>query len=356
MKSSSLGATFGVGASLSFALRALFIKLSGNTVSLWQLLFLQAILGLPVLWLLTRSIRMSIRPAAGQAYNYAGRLVFGIANTLLLFLVLLLAPAGIATLLGCTAPLFLAMLAPWMLRERTTVRALSLVVLAFLGIAVAASGATSTLTLTSLAVGLGAGLAGAFAQVYSRRLALVEEPSLRIVFWLNVATAVCGAAGVTKEHGWSLNHNEYVAGFVIALCSVGGQALTALAYSKGSALLVNAMSYLTLPMTALMALGALDEHQSIQSWLGMTATVASIAGLVWSEQRTLRAAHRKSGEPSSGQVREEETALQDALGAEAQPLFDVVQHTPDARETRWLEGLQSTPATAPKVVAQPCRN
>ena len=74
--------------------------------------------------------------------------------------------------------------------------------------------------------------AGALAQVYSRRLALVEEPSLRIVFWLNVATAVVGAIGVTAQHGWSLNTSEYVDGFVIALCSVGGQAITAFAYAR----------------------------------------------------------------------------------------------------------------------------
>jgi drug/metabolite transporter (DMT)-like permease len=334
-----------VGASLSFALRALFIKLSGNNVSLWQLLFLQAVLGLPVLWLLAQSMRMSVKPSAGQAYAYAGRLVFGIANTLLLFLVLLLAPAGIATLLGCTAPLFLAMLAPVMLKERSSALMLVLVGLAFGGISIAASGATHAMTYAALAVGLGAGLAGAFAQVYSRRLALVEEPSLRIVFWLNVATAVVGAIGVTCEHGWSLNAAEYVAGFVIALCSVGGQALTSLAYSRGSALMVNAMSYLTLPFTAVLAWVGLNEQQSLEGWLGMAVTVAATSGLVFAEQRALRKLHRSDGaQPTAAQVREEEAALQEALGAEAQPLIDVHQVL-SITEQHWL-GEHKTVAPA----------
>ncbi len=104
-------------------------------------------------------------------------------------------PLGDAILFQYSNPLFVAMLAPWMMSERTSARHWMLVLLAFLGLAlvVGAHGALNT----AIAIALFGSVGNALAYISVKQLTRTEHP-LTILFWF---PAVCVPATLIYAFG-----------------------------------------------------------------------------------------------------------------------------------------------------------
>ena len=96
---------------LAFATRSVVAKAGPVQMPLALLLLMQSALSLPLLWGIAKFQRISLRPANVPLGTYAWRVFWGIATTVMLFAALKLMPAALASTLGYSAPLFLAMLA-----------------------------------------------------------------------------------------------------------------------------------------------------------------------------------------------------------------------------------------------------
>jgi drug/metabolite transporter (DMT)-like permease len=101
-------------------------------------------------------------------------------------------PLGDAVLLQYTHPIFVALLAPWLLRERTSARHWWIVLVAFLGVALVV-GPTGELRGVTF-VGLSGALSSGFAYIAIRHLAATEHP-LTIMVWFPLLTIPGGLLG-----------------------------------------------------------------------------------------------------------------------------------------------------------------
>lgn len=304
-----------------FALRAVVSKASSVGLPLAPLLMLQSVLCLPFLLTMARSQKVSLAPSKGMARSYVIRVFWGGVNTLLLFFCLQKLPASLATALGYTAPLFVALLAPWLLKEQSNLAICVLTGLGFVGVGLNALPYLGSVSIVFLGVGLLSGFVNAMMQISVRKLAARGEPGLRGVFWMHATTAVAALATCIAQGSWSITTGEVLSCLCIAGLSCLAQLSSAAAYARGSALPVNALSFLTLPMTVVMAVVLLHEHITVTVVVGMAITLPASFALVWLEQRRLKLAHSHSDSAlTMAELQEEHAQIQFALSAGPVPL------------------------------------
>lgn len=309
-------------AALAYALRAIVTKASPGHLPLEMVLALQSAFLVPILGLMARRQKVSLAFSPKHVRPYAMRIVFGVLNIFVLYYTLRHLPAGLASTLGYSAPLFTALLAPLVLGEASTTVALLLTFVGFAGVGLNALPYLHDVSVALVGLGLLGGFFGAMLQVYLRKLALVGEPALRGVFWMHAITGVGAVAYCAFKGELHFTLPEMLGTFVLALLTCGGQLGSALAYQRGKAITVNALSFMTLPMTVLLAVVLLHEHVSSMALAGIALTLPACFGLVWHEQSRVKALHDQTDhELTLEEVREEHVALQNAVGAELEPLF-----------------------------------
>lgn len=307
----------------AYAARAVVAHAGAMHLSLSHLFVLQSIISMPILAMMARYQKISLRPKLqGNKRNYAFRILAGICTTLFLMNALKVMPAALASTLSCTAPLFTALLAPWLLKEKTTPAILVVTSVGFFGLGVAAIPYFGQLTATAMIAGLLCGLSGAFLQIYLRKVASSGEPGIRGVFWMHTVSLVFGLIGCAMTDEFHFTFAEMVVCSFTAILFVVAQLSNSAAYAKGRALPVNALSFLTLPLTIILSYICLGESVSASVMLGMVITMPACFCLVWLEQRHLQQIHNRKEVLSAEDIREEHAQQQHSLGAMAEPLFE----------------------------------
>ena len=131
-------------------------------------------------------------------------------------------PLGDAVLLQYTHPIFVGLLAPWLLRERTSARHWWIVLVAFLGVAlvVGPTGELRGVTFIALSGALCSGL----AYITIRHLAATEHP-LTIMVWFPLLTIPGGLIGALVAGDASLPRDlgEVAAHLAVAAAGMAGQ-------------------------------------------------------------------------------------------------------------------------------------
>jgi drug/metabolite transporter (DMT)-like permease len=312
---------FALIAAFAFAVRAVLARAGGEHLSLPHVLMMQSALSLPILVSMAKAKRTSLVPHRAKLGSYAWRVSAGVANMLLLLYALKVMPAALASALSYTAPLFTALLAPRLLKESTTPAIMAVTVIGFAGLTVAAAPYATTVPVICLGIGLLCGLAGAFMQMSMRKLAAAGEPGVRSVFWTQLAGLAVGLVCCVASGNLVFSRTELALGGLIALAQVTGQLSNSAAYAFGRALPVNAISFLTLPMTLVLAMLFLGEHVTLPVVLGLAITLPACFLLVWLEQAHLRALHDQKTSLTPDDIREEHTQIEEGvLGLGNEPL------------------------------------
>lgn len=166
-----------------------------------EIIFYRTAPGLVWLWAEARRGQRSLRPVRGDLV--ALRSAFGVAAmAATFFAVRALTLVQHQTLL-LLQPVFVALFAPWVLRERTHRHVLLALVLAATGalLVLAPGGDLSTLPLLPALVGLAAAVFSAMAHVTIRKTSETEAPEL-VVFHFALLAALVGLA-------WGAAHGEF---------------------------------------------------------------------------------------------------------------------------------------------------
>ena len=314
-------ARFALLSATLFAGRSVLTKSNALDLSPANLLMWQGVMSVPLLWVIARANAIGIRPNLSLWRLYAARVGFGIANLLLLFIALTHLPTTIASTLGFTAPIFVAAFAPALLGEKTTLPILGGILVGFIGISISAAPHMAAAKSWFLLVGLAAGLSSALMQIFARKLARLGEAGLRTVFWLNVAAGITGTVWSFLEGFEKVSFVQLALAFGIALLGVSGQVTSVSAFKRGPPLTVNGLSFLMLPIAALLAYVFLGERTSLQTLGGMMITIGACIYLLQAEQRRLKLAHDTVLELTAADIREERAQLQQGGGAQGEPLF-----------------------------------
>ncbi len=285
---------------LSFSAIAIAGREGGRLLTTNELIFWRSVLGVVVLSVLygrqpgglggVRSTHMPLHYARA-AVHFSAQYAWLVAVTLI--------PLTEVFALEFTAPLWVALLAPFFLGERLTAARLGAAALGFLGALIVAepgllagrfqlSASLGTLAAAASAVGF------AGSMLITKRLTRTD-PALRILFWMQVLQATIAAAlmlaiGI-KTGLWPTSWTGGTAlttwGWVGVLGIAGLTAHYGLtrAFGLADAIIVAPMDFLRLPLIAVVGASVYGEHVAANVAIGAAIVVAANALNMAAERR-----------------------------------------------------------------------
>lgn len=189
-----------------FAVMSLLVKIAGKDMPTMQVVFGRAcvtlLLSSLLLW------RLRLRPVGSRPGLLLLRGVFGSSALICFYLAVVHLPLAEATVLQQTSPLYTALLAAWLLRERLELRVVVAILACFCGVLLIAEpswltgeAAAHALDWRYVLVGFGGSFLSACAYVTVRTLGRTEDPNV-VVFWFPVVTVTVSAPFALAQWTW----------------------------------------------------------------------------------------------------------------------------------------------------------
>lgn len=260
-----------------FALMSVLVKHASATFSPAELVFYRSALGLVAIWtVIAISHRHVLAPLATPHFKaHFWRGLAGFAALVLFFYALARLPLATAVTLNYTAPLFLAALSAWWLRERSGRGLTGAVLLGFVGIVLLLRPQVQGEAWLPALAGLVSGMLAAVAYVNVKQLGRLGEPEWRVVFYFTLLSTVGGAAwmAVAGFHRPQSADWPWLIGIGVT-ATVAQLALTR-AYHRGRTLIVGSLAYTTVGFSALYGVLLFGERLPLQAWIGMVVVAAA---------------------------------------------------------------------------------
>lgn len=174
-----------------------------------------------------------------------------------------------------TTPLWVALLAPFILRERMTAPRLATVLLGF-------AGALVVIRPTGMAIGLGTASALACAVAYAfsymaiKQLTRTESP-ITILFWLSLFQGIYTTVLTAGHLAWP-QPTAWAWLVLIAVCGLAGHYCIARAFALADATIVTPMDYLRVPLIAVV--GWLIYLEPLDPFVLVGGAIIAVANIV----------------------------------------------------------------------------
>lgn len=260
-----------------FALMSVLVKHASATFSPAELVFYRSAFGLLSIWgVIAVGHRRLLTPLATvQIKGHFWRGLSGFTALVLFFYALSRLPLATAVTLNYTAPLFLAALSAWWLRERHGRGIVGAVLLGFVGIVLLLRPQLQDQAWLPALAGLMSGMLAAVAYVNVKNLGRLGEPEWRVVFYFTLLSTAGGAAwmAVAGFHTPQAGDWPWLIGIGIT-ATVAQLALTR-AYHRGRTLTVGSLAYTTVGFSALYGVLLFGERLPLLAWAGMAVVAAA---------------------------------------------------------------------------------
>lgn len=263
-----------------FALMSVLVKHASATFSPAELVFYRSAFGLLAIWGVIAVRRR--HPLASLATPHVAahfwRGLAGFTALVLFFYALARLPLATAVTLNYTAPLFLAVLSAWWLRERHGRGIVGAVLLGFVGIVLLLRPQVQDQAWLPALAGLASGMLAAVAYVNVKQLGRLGEPEWRVVFYFTLLSTIGGAAWMAFAgfHRPQAADWPWLVG--IGVTATLAQLALTRAYHRGRTLTVGALAYTTVGFSALYGVVLFGERLPLVAWIG----IAAVAGAgVW---------------------------------------------------------------------------
>lgn len=277
---------------LIFIVMASMIKTTSDRVPAGEVVFFRSAFAIPVIvvWLaMRRELTTGFR-----AQNPIGHVWRGLMGTMAMglgFAGLGYLPLPEVTAIGYAAPLLVVIFAAMFLGEEVRLFRLGSVALGLTGVLIVLSPRLTTLTaeaaghretLGAMLV-LGGAIFAALAQVFVRKLVMIENTSA-IVFWFSLTATVLSL--VTLPFGWVVpSSGEAVILIGAGLLGGVGQILLTSSYREADASLVAPFDYASMLFALLIGYFVFDE---VPTWTMLGGAVLVIAAgilIIWRERK-----------------------------------------------------------------------
>ncbi|MCK5226757.1 MAG: DMT family transporter [Desulfobulbaceae bacterium] len=249
-------------ASACFATMAAMIKAIGPSIPMSQLIFLRCLLSLPILFIV---LVVGARPLLVRAKGVlVVRSILGMAAMWGYYYSLTHMPLAECVFIGKTQPLLLALLAPFVLGEKTPRIAWLAIMCGLAGVAIIMKPAMAWPAAAWFALGAAAAAAG--AQLLVRRLNRTDHP-LVIVF--NFLLVTCLVSSVRAVPGFvPLATGQWLLIACVAVFATLGQTLMTYAYRLDKAPVIAAASYSSVILSVVYGYFFWGEVPHPLAWIG----------------------------------------------------------------------------------------
>jgi len=261
-------------AGLLFAVMGLCVKLGAqHGFSSAELVFYRSFIGLIVICAMVRQQRLSLRTQHLRSHLYRG--LSGFAALMLYFYAITWLPLSTAVTLNYTSPLFLAVLAAWVLKERVSPWVLAAVVSGFAGVALLLRPAFESDQLFAGIAGLASGAFASVAYLNVKQLGHLREPEWRVVYYFTLISTVGAAAWmmVNTFHPITWEGAAIIAG--LGTSATLAQLAMTRAYLEGQTLVVGSLAYSTVVFASLLGIIVGGETPGLDGWIAIAIIVAS---------------------------------------------------------------------------------
>lgn len=260
-----------------FALMSVLVKHASANFSPAELVFYRSAFGLVAIWsVIALGQRRLLAPLVTvhlQAHLWRG--LAGFTALVLFFYALARLPLATAVTLNYTAPLFLAALSAWWLRERHGRGLIGAVLLGFVGIVLLLRPQVQGQAWLPALAGLVSGMLAAVAYVNVKQLGKLGEPEWRVVFYFTLISTVGGGAWMALA-GFQLPRAADWPWLIgIGVTATLAQLALTRAYHRGRTLTVGSLAYTTVGFSALYGVLLFGERLPLVAWIGMAVVAAA---------------------------------------------------------------------------------
>lgn len=267
-------------ASFLFAVMGVLVKLASGHFSSPELVFYRSLFGLLSIYIfIVLGTRQWLAPLGTRHLtSHVKRSLSGFLALVMFFYAIAHLPLATAITLNYTAPLFLAAITAWWLKERHGKGLVAALLLGFVGVAVLLQPGWQDQDIFAGGIGLTSGLLAAVAYLNVRTLGRQGEPEWRVVFYFTLI-ATLGAALWMLTVGFARPRaQDWPLLLAMGLTATLAQLAMTRAYRLGNTLTVGTLAYSNVGFSAVYGVILFGDRLPLTAWLGMALIV--LAGLV----------------------------------------------------------------------------
>lgn len=271
-----------LAAGLCFAVMGVYVKIGARYFSTTELVFYRSIISAFVMMAAMQHRGVDFRTT--RLGMHARRGILGFIALTMFFYTMTELPLATAVTLNYTSPLYIAVIACFLVGERPSLALACSVILGFGGAVMLLRPTLSSDQLLPGLIGLASGGVSALTYYNVRRLVLAGEPELRVVFYYALFAAL-GSAIWTLLHGFNPLNRETL-GPVLGVAAFGtvGQVFLTRAYGKGKPVVTSTLSYSGIVFSSVLGIWIWGDVLSWMSWLAILIIVVSGIVTVWKGQ------------------------------------------------------------------------